>query len=69
VKVKERDESIRFLKDSFLLDSAFFPDRHAQIIVAGKNLGVIGVLHPNVIEQFDLKLPCSILELNIEPFV
>jgi phenylalanyl-tRNA synthetase beta chain len=50
-------------------DSAFFPDRHAQIIVAGKNLGVIGVLHPNVIEQFDLKLPCSILELNIEPFV
>jgi phenylalanyl-tRNA synthetase beta chain len=57
------------LKDSFLLDSAFFPDRHAQIIVAGKNLGVIGVLHPNVIEQFDLKLPCSILELNIEPFV
>jgi phenylalanyl-tRNA synthetase beta chain len=50
-------------------DSAFFPGRHAQIIVAGQNLGVIGVLHPNVIEQFGLKLPCSILELNIEPFV
>jgi len=50
-------------------DSAFFPDRHAQIIVNGKNLGFIGVLHPNVIEQFGLKVPCSILELNIEPFV
>ena len=51
------------------IDSGFFPDRHAQIIVAGQNLGVVGVLHPNVIEQFGLKLPCSILELNIEPFV
>lgn len=63
----EREESQRF---SFVFaDSAFFPDRHAQIIVHGKNLGVIGVLHPNVIEQFGLKVPCSILELNVEPFV
>jgi phenylalanyl-tRNA synthetase beta subunit len=30
---------------------------------------VVGVLHPKVIEQFSLKLPCSILELNIEPFI
>lgn len=67
-KVKKR--FVSFIIDSFfLLDSAFFPDRHAQIIVHGKNLGVIGVLHPNVIEQFGLKVPCSLLELNIEPFV
>jgi len=50
-------------------DSAFFPGRHAQVIVSGQNIGVIGVLHPNVIEQFGLKLPCSVLEINIEPFV
>ncbi|CAF1198514.1 unnamed protein product [Rotaria sordida] len=50
-------------------DSGFFPDRHAQVIVCGQNIGVIGVLHPNVIENFGLKLPCSILEINIEPFV
>jgi len=50
-------------------DSAFFPGRHAQVIVSGKNLGVVGVLHPNVIEQFGLKVPCSVLEINIEPFV
>jgi len=50
-------------------DSAFFPGRHAELIVSGKNLGVIGVLHPNVIEQFGLKLPCSVVEINIEPFV
>ncbi|CAF1151673.1 unnamed protein product [Adineta steineri] len=50
-------------------DSAFFPGRHAEIIVRGEKRGTIGVLHPNVIEQFGLKLPCSVLELNIEPFV
>ncbi|CAF3878683.1 unnamed protein product [Rotaria sp. Silwood2] len=50
-------------------DSTFFPSRHAEIIVREKNFGVIGVLHPNVIEHSALKLPCSILELNIEPFV
>ncbi|CAF3482917.1 unnamed protein product [Adineta steineri] len=50
-------------------DSAFFPGRHAEIIVCGEKRGTIGVLHPNVIEQFGLKLPCSVLELNIEPFV
>ena len=58
-----------FASKMLISDSAFFPDRHAQIIVRGKNLGVMGVLHPNVIEQFGLKLPCSMLELNIEPFV
>jgi phenylalanyl-tRNA synthetase beta chain len=50
-------------------DSAFFPGRHAQVIVSGENIGIVGVLHPNVIEQFGLKLPCSVLEINIEPFV
>ncbi|CAF3269906.1 unnamed protein product [Rotaria socialis] len=50
-------------------DSAFFPGRHAQVMVCGANIGVVGVLHPNVIENFGLRLPCSILEINIESFV
>ncbi len=53
----------------YLLDSAFFPGRHAEVIANGKTIGVIGVLHPNVIEQFGLKLPCSALEIDIEQFV
>ena len=60
---------LKYLFCFVFIDSAFFPGRHAQVIVGGENLGVIGVLHPNVIEQFGLKVPCSILELNIEPFV
>ncbi|UJR09483.1 hypothetical protein I4U23_013721 [Adineta vaga] len=50
-------------------DSAFFPGRHAQVIANGKNIGIIGVLHPNVIEQFGLKVPCSVVEINLEPFI
>ena len=60
---------MKFIFDLLFLDSAFFPGRHAQVIVAGNNIGVVGVLHPNVIERFGLKLLCSILEINIEPFV
>ena len=39
--------------------------------VAGKehNIGAFGILHPTVLEKFDLKYPVSTLELNIEPFL
>lgn len=50
-------------------DSTFFPGRCAEVIVRGKAIGTIGVLHPEVIAAFDLSLPCSVLEINIEPFV
>jgi phenylalanyl-tRNA synthetase beta chain len=32
-------------------------------------LGVLGVLHPEVLAKFELNLPCCALELNIEHFV
>uniref|UniRef100_A0A1E1XU16 Phenylalanine--tRNA ligase beta subunit n=1 Tax=Amblyomma sculptum TaxID=1581419 RepID=A0A1E1XU16_AMBSC len=50
-------------------DTTFFPGRCAEVVVRGKALGTIGVLHPEVIVAFDLSLPCSVLEINIEPFV
>uniref|UniRef100_G3MR05 Phenylalanine--tRNA ligase beta subunit n=1 Tax=Amblyomma maculatum TaxID=34609 RepID=G3MR05_AMBMU len=50
-------------------DATFFPGRCAEVVVRGKALGTIGVLHPEVIAAFDLALPCSALEINIEPFV
>jgi len=51
------------------LDDTFFPGSCADVIVAGKKVGVMGVLHPEVITGFDLNLPCSALEINIEPFL
>ncbi|KAF5300065.1 hypothetical protein FQA39_LY11257 [Lamprigera yunnana] len=50
-------------------DSAYFPQRCAEIICNGNVIGKIGVLHPKVLAQFELTNPCSSIEINIEPFV
>ncbi|XP_048719448.1 phenylalanine--tRNA ligase beta subunit isoform X5 [Caretta caretta] len=50
-------------------DSAFFPGRCAEILAKGQSIGKLGVLHPDVITKFELAMPCSALEINIEPFL
>ncbi|KAK9505144.1 hypothetical protein O3M35_009265 [Rhynocoris fuscipes] len=52
-----------------ITDDTFFPKRAAEILWRGNRIGNIGVLHPEVITAFDLSLPCSVMELSIEPFV
>jgi len=66
---ENKNDTTGYHLDSNCEDSGFFPGRYAQVIARGQQIGTIGVLHPNVIEHFDLKLPCSVLEINIEPFV
>ncbi|KAF7470097.1 Hypothetical predicted protein [Marmota monax] len=48
---------------------AFFPGRCAEIFARGQSIGKLGVLHPDVITKFELTMPCSSLEINIEPFL
>lgn len=31
-------------------------------------IGVLGILHPTVLEKFEIGFPCSALEVNLEPF-
>ncbi|XP_013872115.1 phenylalanine--tRNA ligase beta subunit [Austrofundulus limnaeus] len=50
-------------------DSIFFPGRCAEIFVRGKSVGHLGVLHPDVINRFELTMPCSALEIDLEPFL
>jgi len=50
-------------------DSIYFPGRAADIVAYGQIVGSLGVLHPDVITAFDLNLPCSAVEINIEPFL
>lgn len=50
-------------------DPTYFPNRCAEIVCNGKVIGKIGVLHPNVLNKFELTNPCSCVEINIEPFV
>lgn len=54
-------------------DKTFFPGHAASIHVGvGKQeyiVGVFGILHPTVLEKFDLKYPVSTLEMNLEVFL
>jgi len=47
----------------------FFPGRRADVIVNEKKIGVIGVLHPDVLTNYGIPFPCAALEISIESFV
>lgn len=53
----------------FFTDPTFFPGRCAKIICNNKDVGRIGVVHPDVLHKFELGNPCSAVEINIEQFV
>lgn len=53
-----------------LADATFFPGRCAEVKAAGdKIVGKLGVLHPEVLGAFDLSMPASALELDVDPFL
>lgn len=52
-------------------DPAFLKGRQASVIVDDVAIGVVGVLHPDVLgpKGFDISMAGSALEVNIEPFL
>ncbi|PIN23352.1 Phenylalanyl-tRNA synthetase beta subunit [Handroanthus impetiginosus] len=44
----------------------FLPGRQASIIYKGKRIGTFGIVHPQVLDNFDIPDPCSFVEINIE---
>ncbi|CAB4279240.1 unnamed protein product [Prunus armeniaca] len=58
------DDSGYFIKPSD--EPEFLPRRQASIIYKGKNIGTFGIVHPEVLNNFDIPDPCSFVELNIE---
>ncbi|DBA04062.1 TPA: hypothetical protein N0F65_009409 [Lagenidium giganteum] len=55
-------------------DKTYFPGRCADIVLkradgSSLKLGSYGVLHPEVLENFDLLYPCSVVEMDLEPLV
>ena len=60
------DKWLLFDRDLLLSDSTYFPGRCADIMFQNRSIGKLGVLHPDVITAFDLKLPCAALELNLQ---
>ncbi|CAG2164938.1 unnamed protein product [Oppiella nova] len=47
-------------------DPRFLSGRCAEVVVNDKVVGIMGVLHPQVITNFDLAQPCSALELSLQ---
>ncbi|KAK2419731.1 phenylalanine--tRNA ligase beta subunit, cytoplasmic [Trifolium repens] len=47
----------------------FLAGRQARIIYKGKQIGTFGIVHPEVLNNFDIPDPCSFVELNIESFL
>lgn len=50
-------------------EPTFFPGRGALVYVNEKCIGKIGVLHPIILDKFELVNPCSVLEIEIESFL
>jgi len=52
-------------------DPSFFPGMQAHIVMEGFNIGIVGVLHPDVVNHkgFEINYPCTAFELNVEPFL
>jgi phenylalanyl-tRNA synthetase beta chain len=44
----------------------FVPGRAAEILVAGKSIGILGEVHPEVLSNFGLTYPVALAELTLE---
>lgn len=62
-----------YLGKSYILDPlshpSFIEGRVGQIILGGSAVGLIGELHPEVLERWQIAMPCSTFELAIESFL
>jgi phenylalanyl-tRNA synthetase beta chain len=47
-------------------DGRFIPGRAAAIFYQGKRIGVFGEIHPEVLENWGLTVPCTAAEIDIE---
>lgn len=65
--VKEGEKHGYYIKESN--HPTYFPGRQADAYYQGKLMGTFGILHPEVIANFDIVNPCSAFEISIEPFL
>ena len=65
-----RPDVVYFVRPSS--DPAFFPGFSAEcvlrVLATGEEIvvGLLGVVHPEVLHNFEVAYPCSVVELDIE---
>ncbi|MFC2603714.1 MAG: phenylalanine--tRNA ligase subunit beta, partial [Treponema sp.] len=47
-------------------DPRFIAGRQAAIIVNGKKIGIFGEIHPQILENWSITVPCVGCEIDIE---
>ncbi|KRX03405.1 putative DNA binding domain [Pseudocohnilembus persalinus] len=67
IKLKIKNDPINGYSLQPVNSSTFFPERSASILYKGQEIGILGILHPNVLEQYGLENPVSLFEINLEP--
>lgn len=50
-------------------DPRFIPGRQAAVLKDGKRIGIFGELHPAVLEKWDIGIPCSGAEFDLEELI
>ncbi|XP_057805023.1 phenylalanine--tRNA ligase beta subunit, cytoplasmic isoform X2 [Salvia miltiorrhiza] len=60
-------------KTGYYIESSTEPEylkgRQARIIFKGEKIGTFGIVHPQVLHNFDIPDPCSFVEIDIEKFL
>jgi phenylalanyl-tRNA synthetase beta chain len=47
-------------------DPRFIKGRTGEIVCAGRKVGVMGEIHPNVLDNWGIQMPCACAELDLE---
>jgi phenylalanyl-tRNA synthetase beta chain len=68
-KTPRHTYQLKPLSENHLFSPAFFPGLSAEVHLDGVAVGVLGVIHPLVLQNFEIDAPCSVLEINIEPLL
>jgi phenylalanyl-tRNA synthetase beta chain len=50
-------------------DSRFIPGRAAAVLYRGKSIGVFGEIHPEVLENWGITMPCTGGELDLDALI
>jgi phenylalanyl-tRNA synthetase beta chain len=64
VKIGAKFGTDYYLKET--ADQMYFPKRGADIVLNKKTIGTIGVVHPEVLEKYEIKYPVTCFEVRID---
>ena len=50
-------------------ESTFFPKMQASIFYKGVNIGIMGIVHPDVLKNFGWTSPSSLIEFDVQTII